>query len=417
MIRTPRSAPPRRGGRLVAAAALLACTAAASAQLGDTLDVPREFPSVQAAHDAAQSGDTILVAPGTYVGPLVLSKAVTVASHHLLNGDRTLVDRTILDGGGGSHVISIPSGAEDRPVVHGFTIRNAGDGVSPHAPFELWHCVVRDTSDGIDYEDGSGGLVRACTFVDNSDDGIDLDEAVDVVIDDNVIRDNGDDGIEIRMQQHDGPLQQIVITRNAIHDNGEDGIQLIHYDVFTQRFLEISHNVIHGNAAAGIGMMDSGKTEEDFRAADIPEPIHVLNNTFAGNSHGITGGDNAVVLNNVFVGHPQIAVKQVDAGSVLAYNLFFGNGTDNSQSNVDDASSVHADPLLTALLELRLGSPAIDAGTAFYAWNGVTVLDLPPEAYAGAAPDLGAHELGRPSASIPYAPPVEPTTSAPSASQ
>ncbi|MCZ6856452.1 MAG: hypothetical protein O7F70_00490, partial [Gemmatimonadetes bacterium] len=154
-----------------------------------------------------------------------------------------------------------------------------------------------------------------------------------------------------------------------------------------------THNNIYNNVDAGIGMMDGQVTNEDFRAADIPEPIYIFNNTFANNSHGITGGDSTVVLNNIFVDHAVIAVKNVDSGSELAFNLFFNNGTDNSGSNVDVGSSVFADPLITADRELPAGSPAVDAGTAFYVWQGITVLDLLPGAYSGAAPDIGAFEF------------------------
>ena len=38
------------------------------------------------------------------------------------------------------------------------------------------------------------------------------------------------------------------------------------------------------------------------------------------------------------------------------------------------------------------GSPAIDAGTAFFTWNSEIVLDLQPNEYSGTAPDLGAYE-------------------------
>ncbi|UCC48789.1 MAG: fibronectin type III domain-containing protein [Gemmatimonadota bacterium] len=88
-----------------------------------------------------------------------------------------------------------------------------------------------------------------------------------------------------------------------------------------------------------------------------------------------------------------IAVKNVDGNSDLAFNLFFNNGIGNSGSNVDSASSVFEDPLLTANFELQAGSPAIDAGTAFYIWQTETVLDLPAGAYSGAAPDIGAYEF------------------------
>ena len=372
-------------------AMVLAGSVSAADLWGATLNVPADFPSIQAAHDAASSGDTVLVAPGTYNGQITITKAITLASHFLLTGDESFIGTTILDGGG-SFVIRIPAGAEDRPTIQGFTIQNSEDGILPYAMFNLLNCLVRDTSDGVDYENGSGGLVQFCTFELNSDDGIDLDDGVDIVIADNIIRDNNDDGIEIRMQDFSGPTKNIIITGNQIYGNGEDGIQLIHYDVLTNRFFEITGNFIYNNADAGIGMMDGAITNEDFRAADIPETIYIFNNTFANNSHGITGGDNTVVLNNIFVDHPAIAVKNVDANSELAFNLFFNNGTDNSGSNVNVGSSVFADPLLTASLELPPGSPAIDAGTAFYVWQGTTVLDLPLSAYSGAAPDIGAFE-------------------------
>jgi hypothetical protein len=357
------------------------------------INVPGDFAAIQAAHDAASSGDTILVAPGTYTGPITISKAVTLASQYLLTGDESFIRSTVLDGGGGEFVIEIPSGAEDGATIQGFTIQNADDGITPRAHFNLLNCRVHDTADGVDYESGSGGLVQFCTFDGNRDDGLDLDSDVDLAILDNVIGNNGDDGIEIRLQEYIGPRLNISIARNRIWGNGEDGIQLIHYDVPTDRSFEISHNYIHDNEDAGIGMMDGEVTREDFRAASIPEPIYILDNTFSNNSHGITGGDSTVVVNNIFVGHSVVAVKNVDGGSELAFNLFFNNGADDTGSNVDMGTSVFLDPVLAPDLRLLEGSPAIDAGTALYVWQGITVLDLPSSAYSGAAPDLGAFEF------------------------
>ena len=359
-----------------------------------TLRVPQDFSTIQAAHDAAKSGDTILVAPGTHVGQITISKAITLASHYVPTGDEAFIATTILDGGGAAFVIRVQRGGEAGATIEGFTIQNADDGITAGAHFNLLRSVVRHTNDGIDYERDSGGLVQFCTFELNNDDGLDLDDDVALVAADNVIRNNDDDGIEIRLQSYNGPVLNIEITRNAIYGNGEDGIQLIHYDVPTDRFLEITRNYIYDNVDAGIGMMDQQDSNEDFRAASIPETIYIFHNTFARNSHGITGGDNTVVINNLFVGHSVIAVKNVDASSALAFNLFFDNGTDNSGSNVDMGSSVFADPMLTGVHQLSPGSPAVDAGTSLYVWRGLTVLDLRAGGYVGAAPDLGAFELG-----------------------
>jgi hypothetical protein len=85
-------------------------------------------------------------------------------------------------------------------------------------------------------------------------------------------------------------------------------------------------------------------------------------------------------------------MKNVDAGSVTAYNLFWNNAADMQGSNVDSNTSLFADPMLDVNIQLQQSSPAIDAGAAHFVWQGETVLDIPPDAFSGTAPDLGAYE-------------------------
>ena len=354
--------------------------------------VPEDQPSIQAAINAAQNGDVILVSPGTYNESLTLNKAITLTSLYFTTGDEAYIASTILDGSGGSSVVDIPAGTPDRPTIMGVTIQNATDGVFPYAKFDFLHNIVRDTSDGIDYESGSGGLCQFNVFEMNSDDGIDLDGSVDIVIADNIIRNNGDDGIEIRMQAYSGPTLNYIIKRNEIYSNDEDGIQVIDYSDLSDRFLLIERNLIKDNAMAGLGLMDNGDTTEDYRAASIPERIHVFNNTFIGNNHGLTGGDNLIALNNLFVNCANFAMKNVDGSSIAAYNLFWNNGTDEQGSNLDLDNTLYADPLLDADSHLLSGSPAIDAGISFFQWQGETVLDIPDTEFNGADPDLGMYE-------------------------
>ena len=163
------------------------------------INIPADFPTIQAAFNAASDGDTILVAPGTYTEAITLAdKSIFLASWFLTTNDSSYISQTILDGNNGLFVIKIENTVGPSTVIMGFTIQNANDGISPHAKFNLLNCCITNCSDGIDYENGSGGICRFNIFENNSDDGIDLDKDVDITIEDNIIRNNGDDGLEIR---------------------------------------------------------------------------------------------------------------------------------------------------------------------------------------------------------------------------
>ncbi|MEZ4736129.1 MAG: metallophosphoesterase [Caldilineaceae bacterium] len=355
------------------------------------IHVPGDAATIQAAIDLAADGDVVLVAPGIYYENLqIAEKTITLASHFYTTGDAGLIEGTIIDGRDNTVITVAPSVGPETKII-GFTIQNGSDGISPAAKLHILNNRFIGNSDAIDYE-GGGGICRNNLFEDNSDDAIDLDGTVEVTIEDNLIRNNGDDGIEIRLHAYTGPLLNIIIRGNVIVGNEADGIQLIDYGTLSDRFFLIEQNVIKANAMAGLGLMDNRETTEDFRGASIQERIHLFHNTFINNDHALTGGDNLIALNNIFVGSPNIALKNVDGNSIAAHNLFWGNGIDQQNANIDPVHTIVADPRFDEQDRLQPGSPAIDAGIALFTWNAEIVLDLQASDYSGVAPDLGRYE-------------------------
>lgn len=370
------------------------------AQSGN-IHVPEDFPTIQAAIDAAGSGDVVLVNPGTYYENVVLAnKTVTLSSLYYLTGDRKYIHNTIIDGQKQGPVVQVKSSVGPETTIMGLSIVNGTDGIQAVANLNVFDNYFSLNEDALDYTD-SGGILRGNIIENNSDDAVDFDNATDVLVENNVLRNNQDDGIEIRLHEYTGPDLQIKIRNNQIYHNQSDGIQLIGYPKTSNRVFRIERNLIRDNRKAGIGLLDNGDTSEDYRAASLLEKIYVINNTFSGNIVGISGGDNLVAVNNIIAGSSTMGIKNINGGSIVAKNLFWNNGVDQTGSNMDGTNLFNANPGLDPDYGLIIGSPAIDTGIAQFIFNNQTVVDYSSESYFGTAPDLGwveSNHLSNPSA-------------------
>lgn len=396
---------PRLPALLLIAAPLLESTDVWAA----TRAVPADYPTVQAAVDDAIDGDVIEIAPGVYRGNVLIVGAdltlLAAAGEVVLEAvpvtndqgtpdpaDDTLEPGDVVEVKGASHVVMI-----GLTLTKGESC-DSGVLIRPGATVEFLDGRIVACDDGFELE-GRGtaanafarGIVRRSVLERNTDDGVDVDQRAELWIEDSLIQDNEDDGIEIRLQDSEFvPGEQIrnVILRNRLLRNGEDGLQLIDDQTLTPRSFRVERNVFADNVQAGLGMMCDQNSAEDYSACPIDERVELVHNTFVGNDHGLTGGANLIGVSNVFVGHTNVAVKNVVAPSLLTHSLFWSNGADEEGSVVVD--SIFADPLLDLDHVPHLDSPAVDAGIAQPSLPNLSLTCN----FLGLAPDLGAFERG-----------------------
>ncbi len=106
---------------LIAALGVSALSAAA-----DTIQVPQEYPTIQAALNAAAPGDTVQVAAGIYTENIIWPDTNGI---RLVGAGR---DDTVIDGGDASSVIRFETAdlIDAATIIEGFTIRN-GNALPP----------------------------------------------------------------------------------------------------------------------------------------------------------------------------------------------------------------------------------------------------------------------------------------------
>jgi hypothetical protein len=279
-----------------------------------TVRVPAGQPSIQRAIDAANDGDEVLVAPGTYFENINFNgKAITLISEA---GPSV----TIIDGGHLADVVGFGNGEGPTSVLAGFTIRNGfsqvGAGVYAigASPTIISNIFERNISE-------SGGFGAAIAGFSASP-----------IVEGNIFRFNSGD---------DQALSGVVSFVNA-----------------SSPF--IANNIFFSNDCRAVNLTLSSETPS------------VLNNTFVGNSGGIrVNGGSPIYKNNILVGN-QIGVDFARAiiGEYpgWTHNLVFANGVD--YQGIDNQTgknhNISADPLFECpeKMNFRLlqDSPCIDTG-------------------------------------------------------
>ncbi|MCK5112757.1 MAG: right-handed parallel beta-helix repeat-containing protein, partial [Thermoplasmatales archaeon] len=184
-----------------------------------------DYTSIQAAIDAASSGDTVYVYSGTYNENVVISKNLT------LTGENK--DTTIIDGGKNGHTLYAYGTLSNKIETHisGFTIRNAG-GLG-------YDCIA------LSYVN-TGNINNNKIMNSDESDGIQLDHCNDVTISDNTVSNNEGSGVSLTLSDN-----------NIIHNNVIQSNQKGMYIYYFSNSNEIYENTITGNSQYGVHIVQS----------------------------------------------------------------------------------------------------------------------------------------------------------------
>lgn len=170
--------------------------------------------SIQGAIDAADDGDVLVAAPGTYAESVsFMGKAITLRSQD--PNDPGAVAATLIDGAAVAGV-SFTHGEGARSILAGFVISGSARGIfcSGTTP-TIFNCrIVDNTGFGIALNNGSAPTFVNCIIAGNASYGIDLEEGAGAVIDHCTIVGN--------------PLAIVggspIVTNSILWDNSFDGI-------------------------------------------------------------------------------------------------------------------------------------------------------------------------------------------------
>ncbi|MBX7211592.1 MAG: right-handed parallel beta-helix repeat-containing protein [Verrucomicrobiaceae bacterium] len=287
------------------------------------LKVPDDFKTIQSAINAAQTGDTVLVQPGTYRGPLTLQAGVIVksvgddekgkvglkrAEAAILEGGVEMADKAVLDGftvtGVGTYDEKLWQhhfdtqgneqphehiGAEGKPgiaVAANCTVTNnivhhigyTGIAITAGSPRIANNVCFRNMGGGIGSMKGSTALIEKNECFENFYAGIGCDGS-SPTIKENFCHDNIRAGIGI--SEGSSPK----VTGNRCFNNRRAGIG-IRTGVETRPVVE--SNECRDNALAGIGV------EEGARPTLRKNKL--INNKLV--AIGVTGGSEALIDGN-----------------------------------------------------------------------------------------------------------------------
>ena len=232
-----------------------------------TIRVPADSPTIQAGIDASVSGDTVLVAPGTYEG---------VGNYGILNRGRGIAllseggpEVTVLKGDEPNHIITCTAvEGEDDLEIAGFTMSGGksqyGSGIA------IWNftttttvrnCILSENESvnyGVLYVGSSTAIIENCVLSSNVE--------------------GGSSAIWINEYNNGGPSDVTMTGCKIVDNEGQAGGVVCHSSSLRMSECEISRNTASDRAqGAGVRLL---------YATDVS----IENCTLAGNSGGYGGG-------------------------------------------------------------------------------------------------------------------------------
>jgi len=237
-----------------------------------TINVPGDYPTIQEAVDAADPGDSILVAAGTY------PETVTITEEVILKGENR--ETTTIQGPAAGNTVTVYA---DGTEISGFSITNSGSTYPESGLFldTAGQCVIKDINasnnggfgifamwaeDNVISEnlvtyngycgirvDMSRNYIFDNTCNSNTGDGVFMYGASGSVLDGNLASLNGEGGISAQ-----GIFEDMMISENLAADNLKSGILL-----YAGVDCEVVNNTSMGNGWSGVDVgSSSGVTIE-----------------------------------------------------------------------------------------------------------------------------------------------------------
>ncbi len=428
-----------------------------------TIHVPADQATIQAAINAASNGGTVLVAPGTYFENINFKgKAITVTS----SGGPSV---TIIDGSANGSVVTFNSGETTSSVLSGFTIRNgqsnfstpgfgSGGGIFIHSSSPTIGGNVITGNHAVDgigiFIDGGTPVIQGNTITGNTQccgsgsggGGIEITAGTAIPsvpqIVGNLITNNsllsGGDGGGIYLNGGNGAIIRSNFIQGNVVFNGGGGVSLINGgSVSLIQNVIVNNSTIGGNGGSGGGLFLEGPSSSNFT---------IVGNTIVGNTaFDNTSGVYISVISPPFPFTNNIVVAAASQTAItcspingalspnFSYNDVYSTGLTQA-GNCDFTThpgNISSDPLFMSAangdFHLMLGSAAIDAGDNSAPSLPTTDFDGNPRIVDGnndgvATIDLGAYEVGNSSAaaiapnSLSFSPQVIGTTSIPQSS-
>ena len=314
---------------------LVLCLFAVEACAQNTIRVPADQPTIQAAIDISAQGDTILVSPGTYKELISFQgKAITVTS---VGGAAS----TILDGGQSGVVVSFTNNEMRTSVLNGFTITDDAPPLPTQTPFSTDGILVTGSSPtitnnivngnrgfGIEVNQGAP-LIQGNTIANTAtagdprfDFGCDYDDGSAISITGSVpepVQILGNRIENNKAQCYGGAIQIYAATGPIVENNVIDGnfslgfggaISLVNGDELT-----VIQNLIYNNTSgtAGGALYLGLVSGANFNTG--PVNLFIVNNTIFGNS---------IVL-NPDVQDAWVDGSQVAFGGYVSQTGFYNN--------------------------------------------------------------------------------------------